>query len=445
MDLVKTGEGDHQELDGGKVVPLVSVITVVRNGAAHIAEAINSVVVQDYPNIEHIVIDGGSTDGTQEIIERNRSKLAYYVSEPDRGISHAWNKGVAVAKGDYIAFLNADDYYLPSFVRRSVAAATGAANEIIYGATLVISESGTAEQVVDGSFKPDRIRHGFGFRHPACLTHRDLFQKVGAFDEAVRIACDTDFLLRCVRSGASFRKSRAVVCMRRGGISDRQWRNAALEHLARARAHGFSHGFRARLDRWLIPARVLNRKLGLVSAARWLKTQAYFLGLATLNCVHGAFPFFLRPMLYRMCGYQIHPGASLQGGIRFFHVGRLAVGDNTLINRGTYLDNRGGIRIGAGVSIAHDVKIYSLGHEIHDDLFTTKGGAVNVEDYVVIFAGAMIMPGVTLGRACVVMAGSVVTKDVAPLQIVGGNPARPIGVRDSHPVYQLRRRYWFAH
>ena len=176
-----------------------------------------------------------------------------------------------------------------------------------------------------------------------------------------------------------------------------------------------------------------------------LLSQTYFLGLAALNTVHGWLPFALRPLLYRLCGYDIAASATVQGGVRFFHIGRLSVGEGSLINRGVLLDNRAGITIGAQVSIAHDSRIYSLGHDPHDADFAAKGRPVRIDDHAVVFAGAMIMPGVHLGRGAVVMAGAVVTKDVPPLRMVGGNPAQDLGPRQLDPQYRLKRRYWFAH
>lgn len=176
-----------------------------------------------------------------------------------------------------------------------------------------------------------------------------------------------------------------------------------------------------------------------------LSAQLYFLALAFINTVHGWLPFALRPWLYRACGYRIARSATLQGGVRFFHVGRLQVGEGTLVNRGVYLDNRGGITIGRQVSIAHDSRIYTMGHDVHDAQFVTKAQPVQIDDYAVVFAGAMLMPGVHLGRGAVVMAGSVVTRDVPAMRIVGGNPAREIGERRGEPAYVLDRRYWFAH
>jgi acetyltransferase-like isoleucine patch superfamily enzyme len=173
--------------------------------------------------------------------------------------------------------------------------------------------------------------------------------------------------------------------------------------------------------------------------------QLYFIALALINTVHGLLPFALRPLLYRLCGYRIHRSATLQGGVRFFHVGRLSVGEGSVINRGVLLDNRGGITIGANVSIAHDSRIYTMGHDLADADFATKAQPVSIDDHAVIFAAAMVMPGVHIGRGAAVMAGSVVTKDVPPMRIVGGNPARDIGERTGAPSYRLKRRFWFAH
>lgn len=173
--------------------------------------------------------------------------------------------------------------------------------------------------------------------------------------------------------------------------------------------------------------------------------QLYFLALALINTVHGVLPFFLRPLLYKLCGYQVDRSATLQAGIRFFHVGRLTVGEGSLINRGVYLDNRGGITIGRHVSIAHDAKLYTMGHDPHDPTFATKAAPIRLDDHAVVFAGAMLMPGVHVGQGAVVMAGAVVTKDVPPGRMVGGNPAVDIGERQGVPTYRLKRRFWFAH
>lgn len=181
------------------------------------------------------------------------------------------------------------------------------------------------------------------------------------------------------------------------------------------------------------------------SGSSHARDQLYFLTLAVLNAVHGWLPFALRPWLYRLCRFDVAPSATLQGGVRFFHVGRLRVGEGSLINRGVYLDNRAGITIGRQVSIAHDARLYTMGHDVHDANFATKGQPVVIGDHAVVFAGAMIMPGVELGRGAVVMAGAVVTKSVPAMRIVGGNPAQEVGAREGELQYKLDRRFWFAH
>lgn len=178
---------------------------------------------------------------------------------------------------------------------------------------------------------------------------------------------------------------------------------------------------------------------------RHLADQLYFMALALINTVHGWLPFWLRPLLYRACGFRIARSATLQGGIRFFHVGRLTVGEGSLVNRGVYLDNRGGITIGRQVSIAHDARLYTMGHDPHDPDFATKAAPIWIDDHAVVFAGAMLMPGVHVGQGAVVMAGAVVTKDVPAGRLVGGNPAVDLGERRCVPAYTLKRRFWFAH
>ena len=122
---------------------------------------------------------------------------------------------------------------------------------------------------------------------------------------------------------------------------------------------------------------------------------------------------------------------------------KIIIGNNTVINKRTLLDGRGGLSIGNHVDIAQDVKIWTLSHVPNDDYHTTIGKHVIIEDYVWIAAGATILPGVKIGRGAVVGTGSVVTKDVEPMMIVAGNPAKTIGIRESNLLYNLNFMPWF--
>ena len=120
------------------------------------------------------------------------------------------------------------------------------------------------------------------------------------------------------------------------------------------------------------------------------------------------------------------------------------MGNSSVINFGCYIDNRRGITIGNNVGIAHNTKIYTLGHNIKSSKFETKGSPVVIEDNVFIFSNSLIMPGVTIGNGAIVLAGSVVTKDVAPRMIVGGNPAKVLNERTAEIDYKQEYNYWFA-
>ena len=120
------------------------------------------------------------------------------------------------------------------------------------------------------------------------------------------------------------------------------------------------------------------------------------------------------------------------------------IGKNSVVNFGCYLDNRRGISIGNNVGVAHNTKIYTLGHNLDSPQFETKGAPVIIEDDVFIFSNVMIMPGVTIGQGAIVLPGSVVTKDVPSRKIVGGNPARIIRNRIAEIDYKQSYNYLFA-
>jgi maltose O-acetyltransferase len=130
--------------------------------------------------------------------------------------------------------------------------------------------------------------------------------------------------------------------------------------------------------------------------------------------------------------------------VRFFHIGNIECGKNTVINFGCYLDNRRKIIIGNNVGIAHNTKIYTLGHDINDPQLKIKGKNVIIKDNVFIFSNVLIMPGVTIGEGAIILAGSVVINNVEPFTVVGGNPAEFIKTRSGNIEYKIDYNYWFA-
>ena len=176
-----------------------------------------------------------------------------------------------------------------------------------------------------------------------------------------------------------------------------------------------------------------------------LKKKIALLRTKILNFSYNIVFFWsIRKIILKIARIKIGKCSYIHTGVRFFSAGRILIGDNSTINPRCYLDNRCEIIIGNNVSIAHDTKIYTLGHNLNDPMFASKGAAVIIKDYACIFAGAMIMPGVTIGKGSVVYPGSVVTKDIDDYCIVGGNPAKVVGKRSKDLRYSLNYYYWFS-
>lgn len=172
--------------------------------------------------------------------------------------------------------------------------------------------------------------------------------------------------------------------------------------------------------------------------------QVKFLIVEWLNISYNIIPYPIRKYYLRLFSIRIGKSSTIHRACRFFHIGKITIGNNCTINFGCYLDNRRGIIIGNNVGIAHNTKIYTLGHDIDDPEFKTKGAQVRIEDNVFVFSNSLIMPGVTLGEGAIVLAGSVVTKNVDAWTIVGGNPARTIKQRNKDIKYTQSYKYWFA-
>ena len=172
--------------------------------------------------------------------------------------------------------------------------------------------------------------------------------------------------------------------------------------------------------------------------------QCQFILVAWLNVTSTLLPNPIRKWYLRCFGIKIGSVSSIHRGCKFFHVGKFRMGDHSVINFGCYLDNRRGITIGCNVGIAHNTKIYTLGHDIDSPGFETKGAPVVIGDNAFIFSNVIIMPGVTIGHGSIVLAGSVVTKDVPEWTVVGGNPAKVIRERQKRIAYLQDYNYWFA-
>ena len=206
----------------------ISVITVAYNSAATIADTLRSVATQQHPEIEHIVIDGASRDSTLEVVRREGAHVARVVSEPDRGIYDAMNKGLQLATGDFVGFLNADDLYAdPLAVTRIAEAAATPGIDAVFGDLVYVRGDDTSRVVRwwrSGAFHRARLGWGWMPPHPTFYVRRGLLQDAGmAFDAGLRISADYEFMLRCLSrpDAKAAYVPHVLVRMRVGGASNR--------------------------------------------------------------------------------------------------------------------------------------------------------------------------------------------------------------------------------
>ena len=203
----------------------ISIITVCFNSSATIRDTIDSVLSQDYPDIEYIIVDGASKDGTIDIVREYGDKIDVVISEPDEGIYDAMNKGIRAATGDVVGLLNSDDFYADeSVVRELIECMEQAGSDTVY-ADLVIVDAKDTERVVryydSSTFSPERLRYGWMPAHPTFIVKRKLYETYGGFLLDYRIAADFEMVVRLLHTaGASYTYLPVVVIkMRAGGES----------------------------------------------------------------------------------------------------------------------------------------------------------------------------------------------------------------------------------
>lgn len=226
----------------------VTIITCCYNRANTIRGAIESVLAQDYPNIEYIVIDGASNDGSLEVINEYRDRISVIVSEPDHGMYEAINKGIRLATGDIVALVHSDDFLYDDHVVSDVVKEFERSQaDFLYADGLFVDADNTDRVVrnwIGGKYKRGKVKFGWLPLHPTCYIKRSVIELLGQYDETYKMAADTDFLIRYLyeaRLQVTY-LHRYVVRMRMGGMSTDRSRMKAMwkEDIAIMRKHGFS-------------------------------------------------------------------------------------------------------------------------------------------------------------------------------------------------------------
>jgi glycosyltransferase involved in cell wall biosynthesis len=187
--------------------PLVSIVTISYNQASFLEEALRSVLAQDHPRIEYIVVDPGSTDGSREIIERHRERIAHVVFEPDRGAADGLNRGFALARGEYFGYLNSDDVLLPGAVREMAGVLAARPDvDVVAGDCLVLDASGrTLRRAYSDRFGLRAYAHGASVLiQPSSLFRARAFRAAGGFNADNRSNWDGELFVAMAETGARF-------------------------------------------------------------------------------------------------------------------------------------------------------------------------------------------------------------------------------------------------
>lgn len=226
----------------------VSIITTCYNRVKTIRGAIESVLSQDYEDIEYIIVDGASNDGTMDVVNEYRNRIKRIISEPDRGMYEAINKGIRVAQGDIIGLMHSDDFFYDNRVVSKIVEKmnrTGA--DFLYGNGLFVDSLNTDKVVrvwKGGDYRLWKVRHGWLPLHPTCYISREVMNKRGLYNETYKIAADSDLLFRYLLGGdlTVAYLDEYIVRMRMGGLSTDRAKRKHMWHedVRMYRSHGLN-------------------------------------------------------------------------------------------------------------------------------------------------------------------------------------------------------------
>ena len=209
----------------------ISIITAVFNNKDFIGDSIRSVITQDYKDVEYILVDGASTDGTMDVVNKYKSDISKIISEKDAGIFDALNKGIKTATGDCIGFLHSDDVYADNGVISQVAnVLSGSGVDSVYGDLVYVSRQNPLKVIRywhSGDFKYNSLRWGWMPPHPALFIKKEIYDRFGYFDTSMKVSADYELILRFMlkhRISTAY-LPRVLISMRLGGNSNKSITN----------------------------------------------------------------------------------------------------------------------------------------------------------------------------------------------------------------------------
>lgn len=411
----------------------ISVITVVYNDVKNICATMESFFSQTWEDKEYIVIDGGSTDGTADVIKEYADRLAYWCSEKDRGVYDAMNKGIKHSNGDWINILNSGDFFASeTSLEDAISNCNPEDADIIYGDSLMLKNGNvfyrpTTDCVSLLSKMPI-------YRHGSSLVRAEI-HKSHLFDLSKKsvygFALDWYLIYTLYKNKFRFVKTNAVIeAYDMEGMSNQPLKGEILNYRIIS-SDGFTFGKLFYFIKSYARTAFINSSL-------YRALCKFILGTYTNTIVPHLPIWSLRRKALSIIGTFIGKETYIDRHCHIMSPNKLKVGNFTHINRMTTLDARGGLTIGDSVSVSHGVMIMSGSHDFNSRQFLVRFLPITIEDYVWIGCGAIILQNVTIGKGAVVAAGAVVTKDVPPYSVVGGIPAKIIGHRSEDLDYKCK-------
>ena len=224
------------------IKPLISVITVVLNGEKYLEEAISSIIKQTYDNIEYIIIDGGSTDRSLDIIQKYENHIDLWITEKDSGLYNAMNKGIALSSGDFVGFVGSDDYLYLNTLEKLARAAKKETIDYTVGPVDIIRGNGQLIEkilVLPNFLMQNRFIFDMATHHLSFYVSRKIINKIGNFDENFNIRSDYDMTISVIsKSKKKFNFTDSVGSFREGGVSGSY--SSYFENFSILRKHGIS-------------------------------------------------------------------------------------------------------------------------------------------------------------------------------------------------------------
>lgn len=409
----------------------ISVITVVYNDVTHIRETMESFFSQTWEKKEYIVIDGGSNDGTADIIKEYSDKLAFWCSEKDDGIYDAMNKGISHCTGNWINFLNCGDIYASEYALEAVLSSPVSRNtDIIYGNSIKKLDGHHEAVIAPENIK--QMEHEPIFRHGSSLIRASLHKQY-MFDlnkkSKYHFALDWYLIHKLYKTGYVFRKVDVTIqCYLAEGTSNHPiasiWYNYKVATQGTFSIRHFIYFVKSMCV-------MILKNIGIYQWIKAIGTEYI------INDILPLIPFWWwRKSYLRLLYCKIGRDSFIMKKCYIQDPWNLCIGNNSHINRDCIIDARNGITIGNSVSISHRVALITGSHDKDSRHFDYTGQPIVIDDYVWIGIGCTILQGIHIGRGAVVCAGAVVTKDVEPFTIVGGVPAKVIGLRRKDLEYK---------